>query len=130
MGLESKFIHIIESNFNHSKCIHIYIIHDIIHGIIYMILYIDPYMCIITFIFPPAQPSFVFFLQKIESRDPFEVFIESMYRALARPYAQAIAGNFSSSTFGSESGTFRSAAASVGSMGRWTQAEMDTCSWF
>jgi len=37
----------------------------------------------------------------------YGVFIESMYRALARPYAQAIAGNFSSSTFGSESGTFR-----------------------
>lgn len=100
---------------------YIYIIHDIIHGIIYMILYIDPYMCIITFIFPPAQPSFVFFLQKIESRDPFEVFIESMYRALARPYAQAIAGNFSSSTFGSESGTFRSAAAVLG---RWVDGSM------
>ncbi|CAL1129550.1 unnamed protein product [Cladocopium goreaui] len=34
------------------------------------------------------------------------VFIESMYRALARPYAQAIAGNFSFAHFG-ESGHFR-----------------------
>lgn len=42
-----------------------------------------------------------------------EVFIESMYRALARPYAQAIAGNFSFARFGVESGHFRSTAMKI-----------------
>lgn len=39
-----------------------------------------------------------------------QVFIESMYRALARPFAHAIAGNFSFSSFGAESGHFRLSA--------------------
>lgn len=120
MGLESKFIHIIESNFNHSKCIHIYIyytwyytwhnIHDFIHRSLYVYNYLHF----------PASPTFFCFLFT-KNRIPRSFW--GLHRVHVPRAGEAICpghcGKFQLFHFWLRVWYFSIRSGSVGSMGRW-----------